>query len=57
MDRINKGIEEINEEPVIFRWKYKMEEKEDKNDWYDILSQERTTNVRVKNFLFMIEKI
>jgi len=32
MDRINKGIEEINEEPVIFRWKYKMEEKEDKND-------------------------
>ena len=32
MDRINKGIEEINEDPVIFRWKYKMEEKEDKND-------------------------
>ena len=32
MDRINKGIEEINEEPVIFRWKYKMEEKEDKNE-------------------------
>ena len=26
IDRIYKGIEEINQEPVIFRWKYKMEE-------------------------------
>jgi len=26
IDRIYKGIEEINREPVIFRWKYKMEE-------------------------------
>ena len=26
IDRIYKGIEEINEEPVIFRWKYKMDE-------------------------------
>ena len=26
IDRIYKGIEEINEEPVIFRWKYKMAE-------------------------------
>jgi len=25
--RIYKGIEEINQEPVIFRWKYKLEEK------------------------------
>jgi len=25
-ERIYKGIEEINNEPVIFRWKYKMEE-------------------------------
>jgi transposase len=25
-ERIYKGIEEINEEPVIFRWKYKMDE-------------------------------
>jgi len=29
MDRIYMGIEEINQEPVVFRWKYKMEEKED----------------------------
>ena len=26
IDRIYKGIKEINEEPVIFRWKYKMDE-------------------------------
>jgi len=26
MDRIYKGIEEINQEPVVFRWKYKMDE-------------------------------
>ena len=26
IDRIYKGIEEINREPVVFRWKYKMEE-------------------------------
>jgi transposase len=26
MDRIYRGIEEMNLEPVIFRWKYKMEE-------------------------------
>jgi len=26
IDRIYLGIEEINQEPVIFRWKYKMEE-------------------------------
>ena len=26
MRRIYQGIEEINSEPVIFRWKYKMEE-------------------------------
>jgi len=26
IDRIYKGIEEINQEPVIFRWKYKMDE-------------------------------
>lgn len=26
MDRIYQGIEEINSDPVIFRWKYKMEE-------------------------------
>ena len=26
IERIYKGIEEINQEPVIFRWKYKMEE-------------------------------
>ena len=25
-ERIDKGIEEINNEPVVFRWKYKMEE-------------------------------
>jgi transposase len=25
-ERIYKGINEMNEEPVIFRWKYKMEE-------------------------------
>lgn len=24
--RIYKGIEEINQEPVIFKWKYKMDE-------------------------------
>ena len=24
--RIDKGIDEINQEPVIFRWKYKMDE-------------------------------
>jgi hypothetical protein len=24
--RIYQGIQEINEEPVVFRWKYKMEE-------------------------------
>ena len=24
--RIYKGIDEINQEPVIFRWKYKMDE-------------------------------
>ena len=26
MMRIYKGIDEINQEPVIFRWKYKMDE-------------------------------
>ena len=26
IDRIYKGIEEINQEPVVFRWKYKMKE-------------------------------
>ena len=26
IQRIYKGIEEINQEPVVFRWKYKMEE-------------------------------
>jgi len=26
IDRIYKGMEEINQEPVIFRWKYKMDE-------------------------------
>ncbi|MFO7867750.1 MAG: IS630 family transposase, partial [Bacteroidales bacterium] len=26
IQRIYKGIEEINQEPVIFRWKYKMNE-------------------------------
>lgn len=26
IERIYKGIEEINQEPVVFRWKYKMEE-------------------------------
>jgi transposase len=26
VNRINAGIEEINKEPVVFRWKYKMEE-------------------------------
>ncbi len=26
IERIYKGIEEINQEPVIFKWKYKMEE-------------------------------
>jgi len=26
MDRIYQGIESMNEEPVIFKWKYKMEE-------------------------------
>jgi len=25
-ERIYRGIEEINQEPVIFRWKYKMDE-------------------------------
>lgn len=26
IDRIYKGIEEINQEPVIFKWKYKLDE-------------------------------
>ena len=26
IDRIYKGIKEINDDPVIFRWKYKMDE-------------------------------
>ena len=26
IERIYKGIEEINKEPVVFRWKYKMDE-------------------------------
>lgn len=26
IQRIYKGIEEINQEPVVFRWKYKLEE-------------------------------
>jgi len=26
MDRIYQGIKAINEEPVVFKWKYKMEE-------------------------------
>jgi len=26
IDRIYQGIMEINKEPVIFRWKYKMDE-------------------------------
>lgn len=29
-DRIYQGIEKINQEPVIFRWKYKMQEKIEK---------------------------
>jgi hypothetical protein len=26
--RIYQGIEEINQEPVVFKWKYKIEEEE-----------------------------
>ncbi|MDD2332467.1 MAG: transposase, partial [Candidatus Cloacimonetes bacterium] len=26
VERIYKGIEEMNEFPVVFRWKYKMDE-------------------------------
>jgi hypothetical protein len=25
-ERIYKGIEEMNQEPVVFRWRYKMDE-------------------------------
>ena len=32
IERINKGIEEINEEPVIFRWKYKIGKEEEKDE-------------------------
>ncbi|MDR0796657.1 MAG: IS630 family transposase [Tannerella sp.] len=32
IERINRGIEEINDEPVIFRWKYKMEKEEEKEN-------------------------
>jgi len=32
IERIYKGIEEINREPVIFRWKYKIKEEEEKKE-------------------------